>query len=568
MTPPPPRTRIRPLTPAWINTWAPNVSVALAVVVVLAVAAIALFGYRATREWKLSGIRLVERRAEEFADLLVTALARDMRGAQASVLASRDDTPFPNGPLSDTRGRVASAFARYPYPESFFGWRAGEQPEVVFFNRANRAPHWVEPYLDTSRYPVALVRDPAIAGPLLARIQKDIDAGRQYSIFEATLGGQLYQVVTRLQYDEQGPDVFESAFGYTVNLDWVTKSYFSEIAAQVSGIGNTGENLDLAILDQQGQSIAGQATRLPATSRYFPLLFFDPATIIVDPPADLTVRRWEVQVSTARDPTLAWATRSADWTLLVAMAAAFTLSLSLIFTVHIVRVNARLAEMKADFVSTVTHELRTPLATIRAVGDTLVRRRVTGPEAVSEYAQMLVQEAKRLTRLVDNLLAYAQVTDITEVYAFERQVPADLIDDVLRGFQHQLSDGGFEVVVDVPAELPLVRVDRTSMRLALDNLVDNAIRYAGERRWIGISAESGDNCVTIEVQDHGIGIPEDDLPLVQKKFVRGRLASPGGNGLGLALVARIVKDHGGRFDITSRFGRGTTVRLQLPALEG
>ena len=65
------------------------------------------------------------------------------------------------------------------------------------------------------------------------------------------------------------------------------------------------------------------------------------------------------------------------------MAAAFTLSLSLIFTVHIVRVNARLAEMKADFVSTVTHELRTPLATIRAVGDTLVRRRVTGPEAVA-----------------------------------------------------------------------------------------------------------------------------------------------------------------------------------------
>lgn len=324
---------------------------------------------------------------------------------------------------------------------------------------------------------------------------------------------QLYQVVTRLQYDEQERDVFESAFGYTVNRDWVTRSYFSEIASQVSGIGNTGENLDLAILEERGQPITGQGTRLPATSRYFPLLFVDAASIAVDPPPDLTVRRWEVQVSTARDPTLAWATRSADWTLL-----------------HIVRVNARLAEMKADFVSTVTHELRTPLATIRAVGDTLVRRRVTGPEAVSEYAQMLVQEAKRLTRLVDNLLAYAQVTDITEVYAFERQVPADLIEDVLRGFQHQLTDGGFEVVVDVPAELPLVRVDRTSMRLALENLVDNAIRYAGDRRWIGISAESGDNCVTIEVQHRGIGIPHENLQLVQKKFVRGKLASPGGNG--------------------------------------
>ena len=136
----------------------------------------------------------------------------------------------------------------------------------------------------------------------MARIHADIDAGRQYSIFEAQLGKQLYQVVARLQYDEQGPEVFESVFGYTVNLDWVTRSYFSEIASQVSGIGNAGENLDFAILDERGQPITGQGTTLPATSRYFPLLFFDPATITVDPPPDLTVRRWEVQVSTPAIP--------------------------------------------------------------------------------------------------------------------------------------------------------------------------------------------------------------------------------------------------------------------------
>lgn len=555
------------MTPEWVNTWAPRLSVALALIVVMAVAAIAFFGYRATREWKLSGLQLVERRATESADLLVIALGRDMRGAQASVLASRDDTPFTTGPLADARDQVASAFARYPYPESFFGWRAGPTPEVVFFNRANRPPPWVPAFLDTSLYPVSLVRDPAIAVPLMARIQADIDAGRQYSIFEIELAGHPYQVVTRLQYDEPG-DAFESAFGYTVNLDWATGSYFSEIVAQVSGIANAGQTLDLAVLDEQGRTITGNTSNLPATSRSFPLLFFDPATVTVDPPPDLAVRRWEVQVSAARDPTLAWATRSADWALLVAVAAAFALSLSLVFTVHIVRVNARLAEMRADFVSTVTHELRTPLATIRAVGDTLVRRRVTGSEAVSEYAQMLVQEAKRLTRLVDNLLAYARVTDITEVYSFERQVPAELIEDVLRGFQHQLTDGGFEVVVDVPSELPLVKVDRTSMRLALDNVVDNAIRYAGERRWIGISAATHDSSVTIEVRDRGIGIPADDLPQIQKKFVRGKLASPGGNGLGLAIVSRIVKDHGGRFAIASTFGTGTTVRLQLPAFEG
>lgn len=556
------------MTSEWLNTWAPRVSVALAIVVAVAVGAIVLLGYRATREWKLSGVRLVERRAEESAALLVTALARDMRGAQTSVLANRDDPSFTSGPLADMRDQVASAFARYPYPESFFVWRTNAEHEVVVFNRANRPPPWEAPHSNTSRYPVALVRDAPIARTLLARTSVDIAAGRQYSIFETVLSGHIYQVVTRLQYDGQPPDGFVGAFGYTVNLDWVSRSYFSEIAAQVAGIVDAGDTLDLAILDEQGHPAVGRATTLPATSRTFPLLFFDPATIAVDPPPDITIRQWAAQVSSARDPTLAWATRSADWSLLVAMAAAFTLSLSLIFTVHIVRVNARLAEMRADFVSTVTHELRTPLSTILAVGDTLVRRRVTGPDAVIEYAQILVQEAKRLTRLVDNLLAYARVTDITEVYAFESQVPADLIEDVLLGFRHQLTDGGFEVVVDVPSDLPLVRVDRTSMRLALDNLIDNAIRYAGGNRWIRISAAAGDAVVTIEVEDHGVGIPREDLPLVQKKFVRGRLASPGGNGLGLAIVSRIVKDHGGALTIASAVGLGTTVRLQLPALEG
>ena len=179
----------------------------------------------------------------------------------------------------------------------------------------------------------------------MTRTTSDIDAGRQYSIFETRLGGHLYQVVARLQYDALAPHGFVGACGYTVNLDLGDASFFSEIAAQVSGFGDAGENLDLAILGERGRAAAGHATTLPATSRACPLLFFDPATIAVAPPPDLTIRQWAVQVSTARDPTWVWATRSADWTRLVAMAAAFTLTISLILTVYIVRVNARLAEM-------------------------------------------------------------------------------------------------------------------------------------------------------------------------------------------------------------------------------
>ncbi len=297
------------------------------------------------------------------------------------------------------------------------------------------------------------------------------------------------------------------------------------------------------------------------------MLFFYPAAVVVDSRTDLPIRTWKVQVSSADDPTLVWATRTAQWTRVVMFGAALALGVSLILTFRAVRHSAALAEMRSDFVSTVTHELKTPLATIRAVGDTLVRGRLTGEDTVADYARMLVQEAKHLTRLVDNLLAYARVTDLADVYSFEHHALAELIDDVLQAFRHQLVSGGFEVQVDLPPDLPPVRADRTAIRLAFDNLVDNAIRYSGERRSIQVVARSVGARVVIEFRDRGVGIPAEELETVQKKFIRGRFAPSGGSGLGLAIVRRIVTDHGGTVSLASEVGVGTTVCLDLPAVE-
>jgi signal transduction histidine kinase len=121
--------------------------------------------------------------------------------------------------------------------------------------------------------------------------------------------------------------------------------------------------------------------------------------------------------------------------------------------------------------------------------------------------------------------------------------------------------------VDVPHDLPLVRADRTAIRLALDNLLDNAIRYARTRRWIRVVAWRSGPRVYIEVQDRGAGIPADELAQVQRKFVRGRSVPAGGSGLGLAIVRRIVTDHGGTLTLESEVGAGTRARLDLPVFE-
>ena len=139
---------------------------------------------------------------------------------------------------------------------------------------------------------------------------------------------------------------------------------------------------------------------------------------------------------------------------------------------------------------------------------------------------------------------------------------------MLQGFQQTLTENKkFSVDVDIPDDVPLVRADRASMILALDNLIDNAIRYSADNGEIRITADRQDGSIVIEVRDRGVGIPPDELMTVRTKFVRGRLAQSRGTGLGLAIVNRIVGHHGGTFELESTEGAGTVARMRLPVAQ-
>jgi signal transduction histidine kinase len=176
----------------------------------------------------------------------------------------------------------------------------------------------------------------------------------------------------------------------------------------------------------------------------------------------------------------------------------------------------------------------------------------------------MVDESKQLTRLLDNLLAYARIADTADVYSFQPVAVDALIDQSLRKCRSRLDAAGFEVHVDIPADLPPVRADWTAVCLTLDNLVDNAIRYSRERHSLHIGASLEGDTVTIQVTDRGIGIPAGEISDVTRKFFRGSVTSSGGSGLGLAIVERIATDHGGSLSIQSSVGVGTTVALALP----
>jgi two-component system phosphate regulon sensor histidine kinase PhoR len=542
----------------------------LAALICCGLCALGWFGYRVTDQWQRSAALLADHRGNEAADLLTRALTRDMAGVQTSILNSPEQNQHAFAPPYDANDLVALAFARYPYPEFFFGW-SPSSGGTVMFSRTDRRPAWLTSDERADVYPVEVRRNPPELAALRQRIESDIAARRRYSVFDTSIEGTPYQIVALVAYDGIGRERLDRIFGVAVNVAWARNHYFNDILQQVARIGANASVSSFAVIDDQGHRVAGTlepASQHTVATRAFPVLFFDPTLVAVDPPADLEQRSWTVAASAAGDPTFVLAARGAQRSLVVVGAGVALLAVSLFATARAARASAAVATIRADFVATVTHELKTPLSTIRAIGETLSRGRVKTEHDLNRYAHLLVREERRLTRLVNNLLAYSRVTDVTQVYSFENLEPAALVTEATQAFRRQLTDSDVRLETDVPPDVAAVRADRTAIVLALDNLIDNAIRYSGEAKTVWVRASNRADCVRFDVIDQGVGIPADDLPKVRQRFVRGRTARGPGNGLGLAIVNRIAADHDGTLEITSEVGRGTTATLTIPKAAG
>ncbi len=399
----------------------------------------------------------------------------------------------------------------------------------------------------------------------------DAQSGRHYSIFALSVGGTEYQVVTRFLRGAADADS-PAVVGFLVNMDWAGQHYFIPMLESViAGTGVPIESqlpdpagVEFALIDQNGQPVGERpeiaSSRQPNVRR-FSAYFFDPAMASTEAVHDLQQWVWAVQVSATGDPTLAIAAGGARRTMLVLAASTLIVGIGLLIIVRATRAAAAVAAMRSEFVSTVTHELKTPMSVIQSVGETMLRGRVSSPEQQREYAQLLVQETSRLRRLIDNLLAYARVTEVADVYSFEPLQPEEVVEEVLHGFRKLLRDGGIEVNVSAHGPLPPVKADRASLVFALDNLLDNAIRHAGATQ-IQFDTRLNQNAVEFVVADGGRGITDDELKRVQLPFVRGGASR--GSGLGLAIVRRIAAAHRGWFRLESRVDSGTTATLAIP----
>jgi signal transduction histidine kinase len=227
----------------------------------------------------------------------------------------------------------------------------------------------------------------------------------------------------------------------------------------------------------------------------------------------------------------------------------------------------RLAAQQMEFVAGVSHELRTPLAVIRAAGENLADGVVRDDEQVQQYGQLIADEGRRLTEMVEQVMEFAGF-DAGRALDLRPVAVRDVVDAAVTASQPLLAENDASLDVTVADDLPWVNANHAALGRTLHNLISNAVKYGGEDRWVGLSVvRAARDMVAFRVSDHGPGIAEQDLPHIFEPFYRGQPALDGhvhGSGLGLSLVSRIVSQHGGRVLVDSSPQRGTTFTVLVP----
>jgi signal transduction histidine kinase len=225
------------------------------------------------------------------------------------------------------------------------------------------------------------------------------------------------------------------------------------------------------------------------------------------------------------------------------------------------------AKLKSDFVANVSHELRTPLALLRLYAETLEMGRLSAPEKFQEYYRIMRKESERLTALINNILDFSRIEAGRKEYDFRETNLAELVRQTLESYRFQIEQNGFAFEERIADDLPTVQVDREAIARSLLNLVNNALKYSPQEKYIGVNVYRTNGTVKLEVVDRGIGIPRSEQSKIFEKFYRvgdPLVHNTKGSGLGLSLVRHIVQAHGGQIAVESAPGQGSKFTISLP----
>jgi two-component system phosphate regulon sensor histidine kinase PhoR len=239
-------------------------------------------------------------------------------------------------------------------------------------------------------------------------------------------------------------------------------------------------------------------------------------------------------------------------------------------TIAVLAREARVSKMQTDFMNKVSHDLRTPLTSIRMFVETLQLGRLQEPARQAEALEIISEETARLSGIINRLLDWARMESGRRNYRLRREPVEAIVDAALAAFAPQLLADNVELKRSVAPGLPPVMADREALSEALLNLLNNAYKYTGPEKRIEVRATRNGPSVFLSIVDDGPGIAPREQKRIFDKFYRAPdplSRSIEGTGLGLAMVKHIVSGHGGKVSVQSELGKGTTFTIALPAAE-
>jgi signal transduction histidine kinase len=246
---------------------------------------------------------------------------------------------------------------------------------------------------------------------------------------------------------------------------------------------------------------------------------------------------------------------------------ALLMVLGLVFVMYSLNTELRLNKLKSDFISNVSHELKSPLTSIRMMTEMLHHNRVQTEERKSAYYSAMLEESEHLSHLIDNILDFSRMEDDRKKYDFTDLDLDGLILKFLESTKERLAESDFDIRYNCTDQVPFIPADKDAILQVIYNLVDNAIKFSGKSRQIDISLISKDDELQLCVKDYGIGISIKDQEKIFDRFYRAtepqRLGIKG-SGIGLTIVKKITEAHGGAIAIESEVGKGTRVVVRLP----
>jgi signal transduction histidine kinase len=231
---------------------------------------------------------------------------------------------------------------------------------------------------------------------------------------------------------------------------------------------------------------------------------------------------------------------------------------------------SEISRLKSDFVSNVTHELKTPLSLIRMFGETLDSGIVTEEGKRKEFYRIIRKESERLTHLINNVLDFSRMDEGNKEYQFEETDLVTLVRHSLEAYKFHIRDKGFDIETILPDDPHLLLLDKDAISQALLNLLSNAVKYSEDQKYIRVEVAANSESIRLSVADQGIGIAKDQQKKIFEKFYRvsdKRMKQSRGSGLGLTLTRHIAEAHGGTIDVESEPGKGSQFTITIPKLQ-